>query len=488
LLLAALLALIGLFFAGATITLSGGTSPAYGQYQYGPVLAGPGEISGLVVDESGNGIGGAYVSACRSSAEGGGCRTVVTSTDATGGGMETTGGGMETTGGGTDTASGAYAVSNLPDGDYTVTAYPPSGSSALPAKIGPLTLSASGEQNLADQDIVLALPKPLPEDTTITSLYETQDGIPVVLPSEPLTLTTQGCAGGTASYQVLRDGQVIRSGGMTEGPPGTYTANVEPLGYGGPARFEIAVDCPEGPDETVAFDVYIDPSGYVRTVSGDPIEGAKVTLLRFDPATGQFEAVPDGSAIMSPSNQTNPDATDSDGHFGWDVIPGVYKVRAEKEGCASPKDPEQGFVESRVIPIPPPVFDLDLRLDCGVRYDFSGFFAPVDNPDTLNKAKAGSAIPVNFSLSGDEGLDVFAEGYPKSERVDCDSDAPVDGIEQTVTAGGSSLSYDATADRYTYVWKTDKAWSNADSGGPCRQLVVKLKDGSIHRADFEFTK
>ena len=112
----------------------------------------------------------------------------------------------------------------------------------------------------------------------------------------------------------------------------------------------------------------------------------------------------------------------------------------------------------------------------------------MDNPpDTLNEAKAGSAIPVKFSLSGDEGLDVFAEGYPKSEKVDCGSDATVDGIEQTVTAGGSSLSYDATTDRHTYVWKTDKAWSN-DTNGPCRQLVVKLKDGSFHRADFEFTK
>jgi hypothetical protein len=29
-----------------------------------------------------------------------------------------------------------------------------------------------------------------------------------------------------------------------------------------------------------------------------------------------------------------------------------------------------------------------------------------------------------------------------------------DGIEETLTAGGSSLSYDAASDIYTYVWKT----------------------------------
>jgi hypothetical protein len=58
--------------------------------------------------------------------------------------------------------------------------------------------------------------------------------------------------------------------------------------------------------------------------------------------------------------------------------------------------------------------------------------------------KAGSAVPVKFSLSGDQGLNIFEAGYPKSQQIACDSTATVDGIEQTVTAGSSSLSYDAT--------------------------------------------
>jgi hypothetical protein len=122
-------------------------------------------------------------------------------------------------------------------------------------------------------------------------------------------------------------------------------------------------------------------------------------------------------------------------------------------------------------------------------YDFSGFFAPVDNTDVngdlvLNKLKAGSAVAVKFSLGGDQGLDIFEAGYPKSQDILCDSDATVDGIEQTVNAGGSSLSYDAATDTYTYVWKTDKNnW-----GKTCRQLVVKLDDGTFHRANFQFTK
>jgi hypothetical protein len=129
-----------------------------------------------------------------------------------------------------------------------------------------------------------------------------------------------------------------------------------------------------------------------------------------------------------------------------------------------------------------------------VVYDFQGFFRPVDNPDVAtNKAKAGSAIPVKFSLAGDQGLDIFATGtnpttnetftYPTSTAMACDSTDELDAVEETVSAGGSSLQYDAALDQYTYVWKTNKSWA-----GTCRQLVVKLDDGSYHRANFQFVK
>ena len=116
-----------------------------------------------------------------------------------------------------------------------------------------------------------------------------------------------------------------------------------------------------------------------------------------------------------------------------------------------------------------------------VVYDFSGFFQPVDNLPTLNAVKAGSAIPVTFALGGNQGLSIFAAGYPTSQPIACDGGALVDDVEQTVTAGSSSLSYDATTGQYTYVWKTDKAWA-----ATCRQLNVRLADGTDHRANFKF--
>jgi hypothetical protein len=116
-----------------------------------------------------------------------------------------------------------------------------------------------------------------------------------------------------------------------------------------------------------------------------------------------------------------------------------------------------------------------------VTYNFAGFFQPIDNLPTLNSAKAGQAIPVKFSLGGNKGLNIFAAGYPFSQRITCDTSAPLDDIEQTDTPGSSGLSYDPGSDQYHYVWKTDKAWS-----GTCRKLVVKLIDGTTHIANFKF--
>lgn len=116
-----------------------------------------------------------------------------------------------------------------------------------------------------------------------------------------------------------------------------------------------------------------------------------------------------------------------------------------------------------------------------VQYNFAGFFPPVANPPGVNVVQAGRAIPIKFSLSGDKGLGIFAAGSPSSGPIACNSSDPAVVLEETVTAGGSSLSYDPTSDQYIYVWKTQASWA-----GTCRQLVVQLNDGSIYRANFRF--
>lgn len=125
-----------------------------------------------------------------------------------------------------------------------------------------------------------------------------------------------------------------------------------------------------------------------------------------------------------------------------------------------------------------------VAVDCasgGSEFTFEGFFAPVNNAPTVNTTKAGSAVPVKFSLGGDFGLDIFAEGSPSSVRVDCASGSSTDDIEQTVNPGESTLSYSPETGRYQYVWKTRDVWSDT-----CRRLDVTLRDGTTKSAYFAF--
>jgi hypothetical protein len=113
-------------------------------------------------------------------------------------------------------------------------------------------------------------------------------------------------------------------------------------------------------------------------------------------------------------------------------------------------------------------------------YAFGGFKAPVDRAPTRNALKAGAAVPLRFSLDGNRGMFIFATGSPSSQGVTCDTSAPLDGIEQTVAAGVSGLTYDAGSDTYTYVWKTQKSWTG------CRRLTLEFADGSTQEAIFQF--
>jgi hypothetical protein len=298
----------------------------------------PGSISGTIfanATETPNTINGAYVYACRSD------DSFCSETQVT-------------------EPNGQYTFNSLPPGEYYVHASAPDGSNLQPNRRGPLTLPPGVA--LIDQHIVLYDPVGPPPGTTIEPSGDS-GGIPVVSYGATFTIVTTGCTGGTATYQIYQYGLSVRGPlVMPEGPDGTYTAAVNPLNTTGPHQIVISIDCPVGGITTTSFNIYIDPSGFVRTVEGDPIPGAMVTLYRADSSDGPFEIVPDGSGIMSPSNRQNPDLTDADGHFGWDVIAGYYFVRAEHEGFVDPNDPTHSYVDSYIMQIPPPVTDLDLRL------------------------------------------------------------------------------------------------------------------------------
>jgi hypothetical protein len=116
-------------------------------------------------------------------------------------------------------------------------------------------------------------------------------------------------------------------------------------------------------------------------------------------------------------------------------------------------------------------------------YAFSGFFQPVVGDPALNQVHPGSSVPLKFSLAGDQGLDIFEPGYPRSTIMSCADDALSNTVFEAATSGQSALSYDPSSDQYIYVWKTQPSWK-----GTCRQLTIKLNDGSVHTANFDFRR
>ncbi|HEY7332456.1 MAG TPA: PxKF domain-containing protein [Candidatus Limnocylindria bacterium] len=115
-------------------------------------------------------------------------------------------------------------------------------------------------------------------------------------------------------------------------------------------------------------------------------------------------------------------------------------------------------------------------------WPWSGFLSPVDNLPTLNVVKAGSTVPMKFSLGGNRGLGIFAPGWPKAVLTSCsqpDDTNPIAPDETTDTNSG--LKYDPVSDQYHYNWKTPKNYK-----GKCYLFEMKLIDGSVRQAWFKF--
>jgi len=97
----------------------------------------------------------------------------------------------------------------------------------------------------------------------------------------------------------------------------------------------------------------------------------------------------------------------------------------------------------------------------------------------VNPSQPGRAVPVKFTIPGSNGTvdDVIAAGYPQSAPVSCTAPAALTSGDPTASDATASL---VPADQYNYVWKTDRSWRG------CRMLILKLVDGTYHRAVFDF--
>jgi hypothetical protein len=341
-------------------------SPVPGRHFF-PIRNTGGRISGHVTDSASKGVPWAPVQVCP--AAGGPCAAKVISDD-----------------------KGFYVAEGLPEGDYTVTAFAPFGSNGLTQTSEPKHVAPKSALTV---NITLRPAIALPPETSLTPSKRGDNGMLIVDSHDPLDLSVIGCERGTASYKVMAGTTVLASGPMSEVVAGAYSAQLLPL-YSGKGQAQVVIDigCPSVLPLRRTFDIYIAPSGTVRTLHGKPLRDARVTLYSADNPAGPFTVVPAGSSLMSPVNRTNPDVTTVDGRFGWDLIAGYYVVRAERAGCVSPTGAP--YVESPVLTIPPSFTGLDLRLACPELDDTT---PPISSAIISGDPNGWSTTPVQVQLT-----------------------------------------------------------------------------------------
>jgi len=133
---------------------------------------------------------------------------------------------------------------------------------------------------------------------------------------------------------------------------------------GASSTFLPSVNCgPKPPFPPLPFNIWIDPSGRVLAQNGQPLAHARVVLQRSPNPHASPKPVPNGSSVMSPANRRNPDFTDELGSFGWDVIPGLYRIIASDHGCRALHSTSSSSA-TPLLTVPPPRVNLLLHLRC----------------------------------------------------------------------------------------------------------------------------
>ncbi len=358
-----------------------------------------------------------------------------------------------------------------------------------------------------------------------TTVYDTTS--PVITAPSDMVVEATGPQGAIVEFVVSaydeNDGNLSLESNFVSGdifPLGITTVTlkaVDAAGNSGYGSFQINVVDTTKPELTVPEDIVIEAEGpngarvdyeiiatdsvdLDVTLNSSPISGSVFPLGK---TSVEVEAVDDsGNAVQKTFNVTVVDTTPP----SLGVIEDIVVYSQNDQGAivnfeTSAFDLVDGDIQVKYSHVSGSYFNvgttqvtysatdsrgnaISKKFNIIVKYDFSGFFRPIDSDsEVVNVVKAGSSIPIKFSLNGYQGTNVFAVGYPMVITGVYQPDVEYEVITTIETAGKSGLNYDSYSDQYTYVWQTNKAWAGSN-----KILVVKFSDGTYKTVNFQFKK
>jgi hypothetical protein len=109
-----------------------------------------------------------------------------------------------------------------------------------------------------------------------------------------------------------------------------------------------------------------------------------------------------------------------------------------------------------------------------VGYNFAGFSAPVDRPNTMNVSKAGQAIPLKWRLTDALGRPItdLTSVSVQASTMSCDQGSTQDLIEEY--AAGSSGLQNLGDGNYQFNWKTPTTYA-----GSCKTIALAFGAGAL---------
>ena len=114
-----------------------------------------------------------------------------------------------------------------------------------------------------------------------------------------------------------------------------------------------------------------------------------------------------------------------------------------------------------------------------VVWPFTGFAGLAAEP-AVNPVRAGSSVPLTFSLGGNRGGNVLAAGSPTVAPYVCTGTLPAAGSGTALPlANNGALAYSTKTGQYTITWKPQKREQD------CRLVSIRLTDGTVHTARFQ---